>query len=132
MCSSLPRWEGGPSPTTWEGALSAVLDWSDPARLSHRPGSGHVWQGVPREKWAGLMAAVLAGEKLPGISPHDLRHTFATLALRRGVPVEVVSKVLGHGRAAITLTVYRHVIDNERRATVVNLFPTGKRPQPSA
>lgn len=63
-----------------------------------------------------------AGKKLPDISPHDLRHTYATLALRRGVPVEVVSKILGHARVSITLDVYRHVLDNERRATVVDLF----------
>ena len=56
--------------------------------------------------------------------PHDLRHTYATLALRHGVPVEVVSKNLGHGSPAITLTVYRHVLDDELRATVVDLFPT--------
>ena len=48
--------------------------------------------------------------------------TLATLALRRGVPVEVVSKVLGHARVSITLDVYRHVLDNERRALVIDLF----------
>jgi hypothetical protein len=36
--------------------------------------------------------------------------------------VEVVSKVLGHARVSITLDVYRHVMDNERRALVVDLF----------
>ena len=52
------------------------------------------------------MAAVQGGEKLPSISPHDLGHTFATLAVRRGVPAEVVLKVLGHARVSITLDVY--------------------------
>ncbi len=52
------------------------------------------------------MAAIRGGEKLPSISPHDLRRTFATLAVRRGVPAEVVSKVLGHTRVSITLDVY--------------------------
>ncbi len=75
-----------------------------------------------REALAQLEGVAAAGERLPGISPHDLRHTYATLALRRGVPVEVVSKVLGHARVSITLDVYRHVPDNERRAAVVDLF----------
>ncbi|MFK7603866.1 hypothetical protein ACI3L1_16820 [Deinococcus sp. SM5_A1] len=39
------------------------------------------------------------------------------------MPVEVVSKNLGHGSPAITLTIYRHVLDDELRATVVDLLP---------
>ncbi len=110
-------------PDNLNRALCAVLDWTDPTRAG-QDGRGNVWTRVPREMRAGLKAAVLAGERLPGISPHDLRHTYATLALRHGVPVEVVSKNLGHGSPAITLTVYRHVLDDELRATVVDLFPT--------
>ncbi|GGO28464.1 tyrosine-type recombinase/integrase [Deinococcus humi] len=109
-------------PDNLKRGVKLLVDWSDPARLEQQMGKRSVWQGVPREKRAALMAAVQAGEKLPSISPHDLRHTFATLALRRGVPVEVVSKVLGHARVSITLDVYRHVMDNERRALVVDLF----------
>jgi len=104
-------------PDNLKRAVESVVLWSDPARLEEK-----VWKGVPREKRAALMAAVRAGEKLPAISPHDLRHTYATLALRRGVAVEVVSKVLGHARVSITLDVYRHVLDNERRASVMDLF----------
>lgn len=105
-------------------AVRLIVEWSDPALLEQRNGKRSIWQGVAREKRAALMAAVRVGDKLPTISPHDLRHTFATLALRRGVPVEVVSKVLGHARVSITLDVYRHVMDNERRALVVDLFDT--------
>jgi integrase len=47
---------------------------------------------------------------LPIISLHDLRHTHATLLLRAGVPVKVVSERLGHASPAFTLTVYQHVI----------------------
>lgn len=45
---------------------------------------------------------------------HDLRHTYATLALLRGIPIEVVSQNLGHARVSITLDVYRHVAPSER------------------
>jgi len=41
---------------------------------------------------------------------HDLRHTCATLLLSRGVPVKVVSEMLGHGDVAITLAVYQSVL----------------------
>jgi integrase len=41
---------------------------------------------------------------------HDLRHTCATLLLSRGVPVKVVSEMLGHGDVAITPAVYQSVL----------------------
>lgn len=41
---------------------------------------------------------------------HDLRHTHATLAIKAGVPVKVVSERLGHESPAFTLKQYAHVI----------------------
>jgi integrase len=47
---------------------------------------------------------------IPPIHFHDLRHTYATLALLNGVPVKVVSEVLGHKDIATTLRTYAHVL----------------------
>ena len=47
--------------------------------------------------------------KLPERRFHDLRHTFATEAIRAGVDVETVSKALGHFSVGFTLDVYGHV-----------------------
>ncbi|GAB5603900.1 site-specific integrase [Thermus sp. FJN-A] len=52
---------------------------------------------------------------------HDLRHTWATLALSRGIPLEVVSERLGHASPTITLSTYRHLLEEERRGYVLNL-----------
>ena len=41
---------------------------------------------------------------------HDLRHTCATLLLREGVNVKVVSEMLGHASITITLNIYAHVL----------------------
>jgi integrase len=41
---------------------------------------------------------------------HDLRHTHATIALRAGVPVKVISERLGHETPAFTMKQYAHVI----------------------
>ena len=41
---------------------------------------------------------------------HDLRHTYATLALSAGVPAKVVADRLGHGSVMITLDLYSHVV----------------------
>ena len=46
---------------------------------------------------------------LPNCRFHDLRHTFATEAIRAGVDVETVSKMLGHFSVGFTLDVYGHV-----------------------
>ncbi len=46
---------------------------------------------------------------LPTIRLHDLRHTWATLALEAGVDVAVVSKRLGHSSPVITWQTYQHV-----------------------
>jgi integrase len=46
---------------------------------------------------------------LPVIRMHDLRHTWATLALEAGVDVAVVSKQLGHSSPVVTWNTYQHV-----------------------
>lgn len=50
------------------------------------------------------------------VSPHWLRHTFATRAWENGAPLEVVSKALGHASVAVTAKVYVH-FDNARPAS---------------
>jgi len=52
---------------------------------------------------------------LPRIRFHDLRHTHATLLLKSGVPLKVVSERLGHSTPAFTMTVYQHVLPGMQR-----------------
>jgi integrase len=59
---------------------------------------------------AGWFYPLLRRAGLPRIRPHDLRHTAATLLLARGVPVKVVSEMLGHANVGITLSIYGHVL----------------------
>jgi len=61
---------------------------------------------------------------------HDLRHTYASLALQRGTPVELVSERLGHARVDITLNTYRHLYDAERQSAALSLTDLlGTRPR---
>lgn len=54
---------------------------------------------------------MLASAKIPaGFTIHCMRHTHATLLLKNGVNVEVVSKRLGHAKVSITLDIYSHVL----------------------
>ncbi len=53
---------------------------------------------------------------VPTISLHDLRHTHATLLLKAGVPVKVVSERLGHANVAFTMAIYQHVLPGMQAA----------------
>ena len=46
-----------------------------------------------------------------GVRFHDLRHTFATMAMQSGVDVKTLSSMLGHYSAGFTLDTYTHVTD---------------------
>jgi integrase len=52
---------------------------------------------------------------MPTRHKHDLRHKHATLLLLAGVPVNVVSKRLGHANATVTLSVYAYVLPGNQR-----------------
>jgi integrase len=49
-----------------------------------------------------------------GVRFHDLRHTAGTLALRQGIPLHAVSRMLGHSDPAMTLRRYAHVLEDMR------------------
>ena len=62
-----------------------------------------------------MLHRVLKRAGLPRIRFHDLRHTFATLALQNGVDVKTVSGMLGHYSAGFTLDTYAHVTTSAQR-----------------
>jgi integrase/recombinase XerD len=50
--------------------------------------------------------------------PHWFRHSAATRWLRDGVPIEVVSALLGHSSVAVTSSVYGHLTAEDARAAL--------------
>jgi integrase len=70
---------------------------------------------------------------LPRIRLHDLRHTHATLLLKAGVPIKVVSERLGHASPAFTMATYQHVLPGMQAeaaqtfAELLELLPTSTR-----
>ena len=58
-----------------------------------------------------LHKKILKDAGLEPIRLHDLRHTFATLALQSGVDVKTVSSMLGHYDAGFTLSTYAHATE---------------------
>lgn len=47
--------------------------------------------------------------------PHEARHSAASVMLAQGVPLEVVSEVLGHSSISITKDVYGHLEERAKR-----------------
>lgn len=60
-----------------------------------------------------VKAAQAEDETFPRITPHDLRHTAASLAVSAGANVTAVQRMLGHASAAITLDVYADLFDSD-------------------
>ena len=55
---------------------------------------------------------ILKDLDLPSIRFHDLRHTFATHAIKSGVDAKTLSGILGHTNASFTLDTYTHVTND--------------------
>ena len=63
------------------------------------------------------------------LSPHKLRHTFASIQLAEGLPVGDVSAVMGHADVSTTLNRYQTSYEAGRRAMALNLStPPAERP----
>ena len=58
------------------------------------------------------------------ITPHDLRHSYATLRLSKGDNLVDVSAQLGHKRVDITLKVYTHWIPRDEYQHQVDALDT--------
>lgn len=58
---------------------------------------------------------------MPGLTPHDLRHTAASLAVQFGATVKAVQRMLGHASAAMTLDVYAGLFDDDLDAVADGL-----------
>ena len=52
---------------------------------------------------AAAFAPAAEATGVPGLTPHDLRHTAASLAVAAGTNVKAVQRMLGHASAAMTL-----------------------------
>jgi integrase len=71
-----------------------------------------------RRDWFDAAASSI-GE--PGLTPHELRHTAASLAVSAGANVKAVQRMLGHASAALTLDRYADLFDDDLDAVADRL-----------
>jgi integrase len=57
-----------------------------------------------------VIARACTAAGIPHFHPHDLRHRYASVKLREGVPVTDLAAQLGHSRKSLTLDTYSHVL----------------------
>jgi len=68
-----------------------------------------------------LFRALITAARKAGISDiglHTLRHSAATTMLEAGIPIHVVSRIIGHSGINITVDVYGHVSDEASRSAI--------------
>jgi integrase len=117
LWSTPKSWErrSVPFPASLADELSALMVGKDRDDLVFMNTSGNVLRGSNYRK---LFAAAVgkcqkADDSFPTVTPHDLRHTAASLAVSAGANVKAVQRMLGHAKASMTLDVYADLFDDD-------------------
>lgn len=79
---------------------------------------GHLRRPRPVSGW---FAKAVTASGIPHATPHDLRHTAASLAVSAGANVKAVQKMLGHASAAMTLDVDADLFGDDLEAVATAL-----------
>ncbi len=118
-------------------ATVAVLRAHRRAQLEERVAAGELWnegdlvfcdevgERLHPDRFTKWFQAARRRAGVPAIRLHDLRHTWATLALQAGIHPKIVSERLGHATTGITMDIYSHVqptLDAEAAVAVADLF----------
>ena len=116
----------------WKAVRPQTLPGGEPEAAKAKPylfpsrgKSGH----MTRERFAQTLKALAieAGLIPSKVSPHVLRHAFATHLLARGADLRSVQKLLGHADISTT-QIYTHVLDERLKDLVLSAHPLAQKP----
>ena len=71
-----------------------------------------------------LFVAFIRKNQLPPLTLHGLRHSFASIANAKGIPMYDIGKALGHSTPATTSKIYTHLLDPTHKDLLEKLWET--------
>lgn len=101
----IPRFLAQELAKACEGKTRNSLVIGDGINYSRRPSTGRGWLD------SAVRECQEADADFPRVTPHDLRHTSASLGVSAGANVKVIQRMLGHASAAMTLDIYADLFD---------------------
>ena len=125
---SEPKTDRGRRSIALDERTVSILRQHRTTQLRERLAAGSAWQdlglvftrqdGSPihPDAFSKEFDRLVRASGLPRIRLHDLRHTFATLALKAGAHPKVVSERLKHSQVSVTLDTYSHVLPSLQEA----------------
>jgi integrase len=87
-----------------------MVEIQETCPLDDRAAERRVFPGFTPDVAKNVMARACVAAGIPHFHPHDLRHRYASLKLREGVPVTDLAAQLGHSKKSMTLDTYSHVL----------------------
>ena len=97
-----------------EEKLSMGLEWTDTGLVF----TTSIGTAVDPRNVKRTLDRILTHAGLPHFRVHDLRHFCASLLLAQGVPLKVVSDILGHTKISVTADLYTHVLPSLRKEAI--------------
>ena len=97
-----------------EHKKNATCEWVFPSPVK---------DGEPRnpDSIYGKFQKILQRAQCKKVRFHDLRHTFATMALENGMDIKTLSAMIGHISAETTLNIYSHITDTMQKQAAVKI-----------
>ncbi len=109
------------------GLKALCVDKLPDAYVFVSPGGGFLRRTRSDSASGGWFAGAVRRSGISRITPHDLRHTAASLAISEGANVKAVQRMLGHKSAAMTLDVYSGLFDDDLDAVATALNSAGSK-----
>ena len=97
-----------------EHKKTATCEWVFPSPVK---------EGEPRNPASlyGKFQKILKRAQCKKVRFHDLRHTFATMALENGIDIKTLSAMIGHISTETTLNIYSHITDTMQKQAAVKI-----------